>query len=90
MPLTFSNNGKIARQSVLHFHMHVTPRYPDDEIKFVLQRKQYAGTAMAEYTEKKYDSISSEKRPGMRSVEERCRLDHLVSRENDPRKDRYV
>lgn len=48
----FSNNGKIAGQSVFHFHMHVTPRYPDDDIKFVLQLKQYTGTAMAEYAER--------------------------------------
>ena len=26
----FSNNGRIAGQSVFHFHMHITPRYPDD------------------------------------------------------------
>jgi histidine triad (HIT) family protein len=45
----FSNNGRIAGQSVFHFHMHVTPRYPGDDIRFVLQLKSYSGDAMAEY-----------------------------------------
>ncbi len=48
----FSNNGKAAGQSVFHFHMHVTPRYPDDDIKFVLTLKTYDGNAMATYAEK--------------------------------------
>lgn len=42
----FSNNGSIAGQSVFHFHIHVTPRYPDDNIRFVLQLKTYEGDAM--------------------------------------------
>ena len=37
----FSNNGRIAGQSVFHFHLHVTPRYQDDNIKFVLKLKKY-------------------------------------------------
>jgi histidine triad (HIT) family protein len=48
----FSNNGLIAGQSVFHFHMHVTPRYPDDDIKFVLRLKSYTGGAMADYAER--------------------------------------
>ncbi len=48
----FSNNGKIAGQSVFHFHMHVTPRYPDDNIKFVLELKSYQGDAMTRYADK--------------------------------------
>jgi histidine triad (HIT) family protein len=47
----FSNNGTIAGQSVYHFHMHVTPRYPDDNIRFVLQLKTYPNGLMAEYAE---------------------------------------
>ena len=47
----FSNNGKIAGQSVFHFHMHITPRYPDDNIKFVLQLKTYQDGVLAEYGE---------------------------------------
>ena len=46
----FSNNGRIAGQSVFHFHMHITPRYPGDDIKFVLQLKSYKnGEELAEY-----------------------------------------
>ena len=48
----FSNNGRIAGQSVFHFHMHITPRYPDDNIRFVLELKSYAHGAMADYARK--------------------------------------
>ncbi|MFN0159453.1 MAG: HIT family protein [Bacteroidota bacterium] len=45
----FSNNGTVAGQSVFHFHMHVTPRYEDDNIKFVLELKSYGQGVMGEY-----------------------------------------
>ena len=45
----FTNNGKIAGQSVFHFHMHITPRYSDDNIKFVLQLKSYKDGMLVEY-----------------------------------------
>src|SRR3990167_3507381 len=32
----FTNNGAIAGQSVFHFHLHITPRYKNDNITFVL------------------------------------------------------
>jgi len=48
----FSNNGRIAGQSVFHFHMHITPRYPGDNIRFVLQLKSYQEGSMADYAEK--------------------------------------
>src|SRR5438093_1732010 len=53
----FSNNGRIAGQSVFHFHMHITPRYPDDDIKFVLQLKSYKDGVLAEYGGKIRDHI---------------------------------
>ncbi len=48
----FSNNGRIAGQSVFHFHLHITPRYPDDDIRFVLKLKSYRDGEMAVYAEK--------------------------------------
>ena len=48
----FSNNGEVAGQSVFHFHIHVTPRYADDNIRFVLQLKRYEGDDMKEVAAK--------------------------------------
>ncbi|MGD0590264.1 MAG: HIT family protein [Bacteroidota bacterium] len=45
----FSNNGQIAGQSVFHFHLHVTPRYPDDNIRFVLKLKGYPDGELKRY-----------------------------------------
>jgi histidine triad (HIT) family protein len=45
----FSNNGQIAGQSVYHFHLHVTPRYPDDNIRFILKLKQYSDGEMKHF-----------------------------------------
>ena len=47
----FSNNGRIAGQSVFHFHMHVTPRYCDDNIRFVLNLKNYPDGELHRYGE---------------------------------------
>ncbi len=47
----FSNNGRIAGQSVFHFHLHVTPRYHDDDIRFVLQLKKYGNGEMKQYAD---------------------------------------
>ena len=45
----FSNNGAIAGQSVFHFHLHVTPRYRDDNIRFVLNLKKYSDGDLKRY-----------------------------------------
>ncbi len=55
----FSNNGRIAGQSVFHFHMHVTPRYADDDIRFVLKLKSYTGGSMADIARRIRDNIPS-------------------------------
>ena len=55
----FSNNGRIAGQSVFHFHMHVTPRYPDDDIRFVLKLKSYTGGTMADVARRIREHIPS-------------------------------
>jgi len=47
----FSNNGRIAGQSVFHFHLHVTPRYQDDDIHFVLKLKKYKNGEMKHYAD---------------------------------------
>ena len=44
-----TNDGQIAGQSVFHFHLHVTPRYPDDNIRFVLKLKQYSDGELKRY-----------------------------------------
>jgi histidine triad (HIT) family protein len=48
----FSNNGRIAGQSVFHFHMHVVPRYPGDAIRFAPMLKSYDGQSMADHGER--------------------------------------
>jgi histidine triad (HIT) family protein len=55
----FCNNGEAAGQSVFHFHWHITPRYPDDNIRFELKLKQYADGQMASYAQRIREHILS-------------------------------
>ena len=48
----FANNGEIAGQSVFHFHIHITPRYANDNISFNLNLKKYAQGQMKEVADK--------------------------------------
>ncbi|MFH0990471.1 MAG: HIT family protein [bacterium] len=45
----FSNNGHIAGQSVFHFHIHITPRYPGDNITLTTTLKQYSDEELTYY-----------------------------------------
>ena len=48
----FSNNGRIAGQSIFHFHLHIVPRYVGDTIRFAPMLKSYTGRSMAEHGER--------------------------------------
>ncbi len=48
----FSNNGRIAGQSVFHFHLHIVPRYPGDAVRFAPMLKSYEGQSMADHGER--------------------------------------
>lgn len=59
----FTNNGAIAGQSVFHFHIHITPRYKDDDIRFVLQLKQYPAGEISNYAKRIRSQLREASRP---------------------------
>ena len=56
----FSNNGKAAGQSILHFHFHVTPRYEGDNIQFILKLKKYYANEMADFAHRIRKQITND------------------------------
>ena len=58
----FSNNGRIAGQSVFHFHLHITPRYPGDDIRFVLKLKKYQDGDASRYGARIRDIIQQQRK----------------------------
>lgn len=40
------NNGKIAGQTVMHFHMHLIPRFDNDGLDFAWETKQFTDTEL--------------------------------------------
>ena len=46
------NNGEAAGQTVMHFHMHLVPRYQDDTVNVSWTPKELADQEMEELKEK--------------------------------------
>jgi histidine triad (HIT) family protein len=46
------NNGSAAGQTILHFHIHIIPRFNNDDFRFRLNLKKYADDSMKEYADK--------------------------------------
>ncbi len=42
------NNGEVAGQTVLHFHIHLIPRYTDDGQSILWEQRHYADEVMDE------------------------------------------
>ena len=43
------NNGKASGQEIPHLHIHVIPRYENDEQSFGFSKKSYEGDEIKEY-----------------------------------------
>ncbi|MDR2183609.1 MAG: HIT family protein [Clostridiales bacterium] len=46
------NNGRAAGQVVFYFHLHVIPRFNEDDIRFSAGQKSYDGAMFEEMAEK--------------------------------------
>ena len=47
-----NNNGKIAGQSIDHFHIHILPRYENDNLSIVVQENKLSNDEFATLLEK--------------------------------------
>jgi histidine triad (HIT) family protein len=51
------NNGTAAGQTVKHFHLHIIPRFDQDDFRFKLNLKKYSDDTMKEYADKIREEI---------------------------------
>jgi len=51
-----NNNGKKAGQEVDHYHLHLLPRYLDDDVEFKFKRQNLSQDEMKKIQEKILDS----------------------------------
>ena len=52
-------NGKVADQTVFHFHIHVVPRYPDDGVGLSWPRKDPPRELLEHYAEQLRQAIAA-------------------------------
>ena len=55
------NNGHVAGQVVPHAHLHVIPRFADDDVLVSASTKSYAGNEMAEMGSKIVTALEKRK-----------------------------
>ena len=53
------NNGQVAGQEVPHVHLHIIPRFVDDQVLLSAAKKQYQGTEMADLQAKIQEKIAN-------------------------------
>lgn len=46
------NNGEVAGQTVFHFHLHLIPRYHDDNQKILWEQRSFSDAQMDEIKDK--------------------------------------
>ena len=51
------NNGEIAGQTVFHFHIHLIPRYKDDQQNLTWEQHNYEDDTMDEIDPRRTDAI---------------------------------
>ena len=53
------NNGQVAGQEAPHVHLHIIPRFVDDQVLLSAAKKQYQGTEMADLQAKIQEKIAN-------------------------------